>query len=360
MDATRPFIPGLELGRMLFTEAARGIIEGVMPADAYAAGLLGAGSDVLGFDTERSTDHDWGPRFLVFLAEDAGAEAARALDEELARRLPAELHGFPVFFTEPHDDGPARHRIIITTVGSLLRTHLGRDVRGGIGILEWLSFPEQRLVELTAGGVFHDPRGELSHMREMLASYPRDVWLFRMACQWQRLAQAEAFPGRCAEKGDILGVKVVTARICRDLMRLCFLMERRYAPYDKWLGTAFTGLRCAPRVGPLLEAVLLATAWHGIEGNLAALYHVMAEMHNALAVTGPLDPAPRDHFGRPYAVIRAERFANALLRPIESDELRRVTVRMGGIDQFIDNTDYIDSARMYGPTRKLYEETGEG
>jgi hypothetical protein len=63
MDAPRPFIPGLELGRMLYTEAAQEIIEGVVPADAYAAGLLGAGSDVLGFDTERSTDHDWGPRF---------------------------------------------------------------------------------------------------------------------------------------------------------------------------------------------------------------------------------------------------------------------------------------------------------
>jgi hypothetical protein len=243
-------------------------------------------------------------------------------------------------------------------VGSLLHKHLGRDVRDGIGVLEWLSVPEQRLVELTSGAVFHDPRGELSRMREMLAAYPRDVWLFKMACQWQRLAQAEAFPGRCAEKGDIAGMKIVTARICRDIMRLCFLMERRFAPYDKWLGTAFKQLGCAPRIGPRLEAVLLGTAWPEMEENLAALYRAMAEMHNAMGVTGPLDPAPRDHFGRPYAVIRAERFANALLRPIESEELRRVTVRMGGIDQFIDCTDYIDSVRMYEPTRKLYEQTG--
>ena len=156
------------------------------------------------------------------------------------------------------------------------------------------------------------------------------------------------------------GVKIVTARICRDIMRLCFLMERRFAPYDKWLGTAFTRLACAPRVSPCLDTVLLGTAWPIMEESLAVLYKTMAELHNALGVTGPLDPAPRDHFGRPYAVIRAERFANALLRLVESPALRRVTVRMGGIDQFIDCTDYIDSVRMYGPTRRLYEETGEG
>jgi hypothetical protein len=360
MDAPRPFIPGLELGRMLYTEAAREIIEGTLPADAYAAGFLGAGSDVLGYDTERSTDHDWGPRFQVFLPDDAGADAARTVDEELERRLPAELHGCPVFSADPTDEGSAHHRVSVTTIGRLLQKHLGRDVRDGIGILEWLSFPDQRLVELTSGSVFHDPRGDLARMREMLAACPRDVWLFKMACQWQRMAQAEAFPARCAEKDDFLGVKIVTARVCRDVMRLCFLMERRLAPYDKWLGTAFMGLRCAPLVRPRLDAVHLGTAWPEIEANLAALYRTLAEMHNALGVTGPLDPAPRDHHGRPYAVIRAERFANALLRPIESDELRRVTVRMGGIDQFIDCTDYIDSVRMYGPTRKLYEETGEG
>ncbi|HWD74857.1 MAG TPA: DUF4037 domain-containing protein, partial [Solirubrobacteraceae bacterium] len=45
--------------------------------------------------------------------------------------------------------------------------------------------------------------------------------------------------GRCAEAGDELGSAVVTARLARDLMRLCLLMRRRYPPYSKWLGTAF-------------------------------------------------------------------------------------------------------------------------
>jgi hypothetical protein len=359
MDTERPFIPGLELGRMLFQEAARGIIERVVPADGYAAALLGAGSDVLGFDAERSMDHDWGPRFQVFLPDNASAGLAAALDDELTRALPARFHGFPVF-TEPSDEEPARHRIQVTTIGDLVRKHLGRDVREGMGPLDWLSFPEQRLVELTAGAVFHDPRGELGRARSLLAAYPRDAWLFRMACQWQRIAHAEAFPGRCAEAGDLIGARLAAARICRDAIRLCFLMEKTYAPYDKWLGTAFSRLRCAPKAAPLVESVLMGMEWPSIEGSLARLYEALAGMHNALGVTGPLDPLPRDHWGRPYAVIRADRFANALLRLVESPEIRRVSVRMGGLDQFVDCTDFLDSVQMYAPARRLFEETGEG
>ena len=105
--------------------------------------------------------------------------------------------------------------------------------------------PQQPLLEVTAGGVFHDGLGELIPMREKLAWYPHDVWLYLLASQWMRIAQEEPFVGRCAEAGDELGSRIVAGRIVRDLMRLCFLIERRYAPYSKWLGTAFARLDCA-------------------------------------------------------------------------------------------------------------------
>ena len=75
----RPFIPGLALGRMLYEEAARPIIEGIVPSASYAAALIGYGSDVMGFDSERSTDHNWGPRFQVFLSADVAAACTAAM-----------------------------------------------------------------------------------------------------------------------------------------------------------------------------------------------------------------------------------------------------------------------------------------
>ena len=48
------------------------------------------------------------------------------------------------------------------------------------------------------------------------------------------------------------------------------------------------------------------------------------------------------------------RFANALLAAVESEELRKIAVRMGGIDQFIDCTDYIENPKTYQGTKRVY------
>lgn len=53
----------------------------------YAAALLGDGSEVLGYDDEVSTDHDFGPRVQVFLAREADQAA-----------MPAALAGLPERF----------------------------------------------------------------------------------------------------------------------------------------------------------------------------------------------------------------------------------------------------------------------
>jgi hypothetical protein len=366
MKKTVAFIPGLTLGRMFFHEIGRSIIESLVPHDAYAAAFTGSGSDVLGYDSVTSTDHHWGPRFQVFLAEHMEADTAGLLDRELQRRLPDVFHGFAARFSDPDHfnggtpppappgDGLAHHLIEITTVRVFFQRCLGTDILGSIGPRDWLTFPEQRLLELTSGEVFHDPSGELSRLRGMLAVYPRDVWLYRMACQWQRLSRQEAFIGRCAEAGDPLGMKIVAGRITRDAMKLCFLMEKTYAPYDKWLGSAFRKLRCAAKVTPCLFGALEGRDFAALEENLLSLYETLGTMHNSLGVTGPLDIAPRRFFSRPFLVIGAERFTNALLRAIECEELRSVSVRIGAIDQYGDSTDFIESVAMYRRTLGLY------
>ena len=64
-----PFIPGLKLSQYLYEAAVRPILEKSFPALLYSAALIGTGSEVLGFDTPQSMDHDWGPRLMLFLAE---------------------------------------------------------------------------------------------------------------------------------------------------------------------------------------------------------------------------------------------------------------------------------------------------
>ena len=182
------------------------------PGLRYAAALLGPGSEVLGFDTERSTDHDWGPRLQVFLGADDPERHAGPVTDMLAERLPAVFRGYPVAFEVTRKPGGgARHRVEVTALGGWLVRRLGFDPRAGVTPQDWLATPYQRLAEITAGAVFHDEPGELSRVRARLTWYPPDIWRYVLSCQWRRISQEEAFPGRCAEAGDELGSAVAAA-----------------------------------------------------------------------------------------------------------------------------------------------------
>jgi hypothetical protein len=224
--------------------------------------------------------------------------------------------------------------------------------------VDWLLIPQQKLLEVTAGGVFHDGLGELEPVRKRLAWYPPDVWRYLLAAQWQRISQQEAFVGRAGEVGDELGSTLVAGMLVRDLMGLGFLMERRYAPYSKWFGTAFAELACAPRLLPLLQAVQQATTWHERDAALTPVYEVVAGLHNDLGITEPIDPQVRYyHGGRPYHVIHGERFAAAIVATIEDPEVQRLVQRadlIGSVDQVSENVDVISHPERVVKLRALY------
>jgi hypothetical protein len=353
------FIPGLELARLYYAEVVRPLLDNECPGLEHSAALIGSGSEVLGFDSPRSTDHDWGPRLQIFIADDA-ADQAGLVSAILAARLPAEFRGYPTAF--PASGTVFRlsaHWVTVAGLRSWLTGTLGFDPAADINLLDWLSAPTQVLAEVTGGAVFHDGLargasssqpgkggGALTAVRSALAWYPRDIWLYVMACQWQRVGQEEAFPGRCAEAGDDLGSALITARLARDLVRLVLLMQRRYPPYSKWLGSAFARTAAATELAPLLTAAVAAATWPERERNLASAYEAAARLHNAIGVTPPLDPAARPtYYDRPYRVIEAERFARALREQI-SDERVRALPLIGAVDQFIDSTDAIGNGAV--------------
>jgi hypothetical protein len=325
-------VRGLELARAFYEEVVAPVVADV----PHAAALLGYGSDVLGFDTARSTDHGWGPRLQLFVDDPAREEVAGAVQAA----LPESFRGWPVQYG--WDEVPVSHHVEVASLGKWLERHLGFDPRNGLSARDWLAVPQQLLLEVTAGGVFHDGPRELAAVREALAWYPRDVWLWLLACQWRRIDQEEPFPGRAAEVGDELGSRVLAARLARDAMHLCFLLERRYAPYSKWLGTAFRRLEAADEVGPALEATLSATDFAAREDAWVAAIEAVAQRHNALGITRALEPTARPFHSRPFRVLGSSRFVEACLEPLEDESLRSRPL-VGGIDQFVDSTDVLSS-----------------
>jgi len=363
------FIPGLELGRLFYLEAVKPVLDSFSESLHYSAALIGSGSEILAFDTEMSTDHHWGPRVMLFLKEDDHHLYCKAIDEALRHKLPPRFHGYSTNFTLPDpldnnvqrlsdvDSGPINHRVDILTIRRFFLDYLGFDIEQSIEAADWLTFPEQKVLSITAGAVYHDGIG-LQAVRDRFGYYPRDVWLYLLASGWNRVGQEEHLMGRAGIVNDEIGSAIIGSRLVRDLMRLCFLMERRYAPYQKWFGNGFHELECADDLAPILSRALLAKAWQEREKYLAAAYEYVAAMHNRLGITEPLSSNVSSFFGRPFLVIHlGGRFADAIHASITDPVVKRIAGRklIGSIDQFSDSTDILSDPQWRTTLRRLYE-----
>lgn len=326
-------MPSLQLNQAFYHE----VVAPLVGAHPHAAALLGWGSDVLGFDSQRSTDHGWGPRLQVFVAE-ADVNAVRV---RIDAGLPESFHDWPVRFGW---DGIApRHWVSVMPLSSWLIGHLGIDPRSAMSARDWLTVPQQLLLGVVRGAVYADPAGELAALRTRLGWYPSDVWRWMLAAQWQRIAQEEAFVGRASEAGDELGARLLAGRMVRELMCVVFLLRREYRPYAKWFGSAFARLPGVAALRPALERAIAATDHAAREAALVQAYEIVAEQHNAVGLTDTLDPRTRDYHGRPFRVLGADRFAAACVAAVRDPWLLRLPL-VGSVDQFVDSSDVLTPA----------------
>jgi Domain of unknown function (DUF4037) len=347
--AALPSLGGVN-GRELSQSFYERVVGPLLPGVPHAAALLGDGSEVLGFDDQVSTDHDFGPRLQLFLPP--GVDPGQV--QQLLEALPDRFEGFRVRYVDAdHHRGEPTHQVEVTTAKAYFTAMLGTDPLDGMGLADWLLTPTQRLATLVDGQVFHDPDGALASRRAVLQWYPDDVWRYVLASAWLRVSQEEAFVGRTGSRDDDLGSAIVAARVARDLVRMAFLVERRWAPYSKWLGTAFSQLPIAQKTGPLLREALHAEHWRDRESALCAAASELAAATNALGLCPELDPSPRRFHDRDIRVLDGERFTNALTAEITDPEVKALLDRLGrrhdgavgqlpgSIDQAVDSVDVL-------------------
>ena len=250
---------GLELSRTYFEEYGRPMLEGefadVLPL--LAVGLIGSGSECLGFDDEISRDHDFEPGFCIFIPdEDMFDRRTAFLLERAYAKLPKEFDGVKRSLMAPV--GGARRGVIRTS--EFFSDKVGSP-DGTLTTEQWLTVPEHALLEATSGELWLDNPGEVTRIREALAHYPEDVRKKKLAGQLLLMAQSGQYNfRRCIAHGEDAAAQLAAFEFTRATTSAIFLLNGRYQPYYKW---AFRAMRALPKLA--IEAELLE--WLITTGN---------------------------------------------------------------------------------------------
>lgn len=351
---------GIELSRRFYTDVVAPFLDAAAPGLRHAAAITGYGSELLGFDDETSKDHNWGPRVHVYLSQADFNVQARLLLDAFAAAAPETFLGEPIGWrSRPHPAANGRgaagdiaHGLEFHVLERRLESELGLRRLDRLSAIDWLGLPEQKLLAITAGAVFHDDDSRLTAIRAALAYFPDDVWYYRIACQWARIGEERAFVGRTGQAGDDLGSRLVAARLVREIMALGFLVERRYAPYAKWFGTAFSRLPIAADLTPHLHRALAADTWIVRGEALAAACQVLAETQKARNIA-PFEIIIGPYYERPFVTLNSDHAVASALAAIADPEVRALPV-LGAIDQVSDLTPLlVDAGRTHGVIGQL-------
>jgi hypothetical protein len=288
-------------------------------------------------------DHNWGPHMKMLFSE-KDWKAKDDVDQMLRKNLPFEFMGFPTNFTKPNEKkylvtqmkeikrGHVNHFIEFNTPRSFFDRYLGINPFKRLSFKDWLTFPQQALIEVTAGELYHDEI-DFQKLRDKYKYFPDDIWLYLYANQWGAIGDEEMYMARSGEIGDKLGSSIIATRIVNNVMKLCFLMEKKYWPYSKWFGTAFSRLQSATELSYPLFQVVSAKTWEEREDQLSHVYEIIARKHNELKLTKQMSTETRTK-PRPYKVIGARYFYDELAKKF-SPQLKDLKYPLGSLDQFI-------------------------
>ena len=207
--------------------------------EIVAVGLMGSGSECYGYDDDTSRDHDFEPGFILFLPPEEVVDRRTAFRLERAYgKLPDEFMGLKRNKDVSYDTG--RHGVIRTA--DFFRSKVG-DPEGTLSLETWMKIPENYLLEATNGKLFRDDVGTVRDIRARLAYFPEDVRLKKLAGALMLAEQASNYNyERQLSRGDTAAAQLAIYEYVKNVISVCFLLEKRYKPYYKWVFRALNDL----------------------------------------------------------------------------------------------------------------------
>ena len=229
---------GIELARKYYETCGAPMLEEQFSSvlDRIAVGLVGEGSECLGFDDDISQDHDFEPGFCLFVTRADYEQFGFALERAYAK-LPKTFEGFKRATLSPV--GGNRHGVLV--IEDFYMRFLGAEAAPET-YGHWLQLPPSALRSATSGEIWRDDLGLFSKTRDtLLAGYPNDVRLKKLAAHAVNMAQSGQYNlSRCLSRGEMGAAGLCCGEFVRHAISAVYLLNNTYEPFYKW---AYRGMR---------------------------------------------------------------------------------------------------------------------
>jgi hypothetical protein len=280
----------IDISKAFFEEVVKPILVRHFPDETAqtAFGVFGYGSEALRLDDHYSRDHHWGLRIDALMPHPIFEQTRDAMLATLRAEMPPTFRGHAL------QDGPlAGVGLAPDSLTSMLRRTIGLD-HPPSSYVEWLSVPEEDVIHVINGEVWHDPLGEFTQVRAVLNGYyPEPVRLRRIA-HWCRYFSGMGTYAlrRAILRNNEYYCNITFSRALRLGVQLAFLLEKTYCPYDKWTLAYFERLpRLSGRLRPIIhDATQLSTGW---ERKLDLLHQFTDVLDETMVADGIIKPHPR-------------------------------------------------------------------
>lgn len=264
---------GLDIARAFYEEYGAPMIHDRFPEyeSRIAVGLFGEGSDCMRLDDEISRDHDWGPGFMLIMRRDVYEKAGKEL-QEAYDALPGEYSGYKRNVT-----AEGKGRVGVICIEDLL-CHYLPELFGNLNrndmaaALSWITdkemidavsrdrlklVPETELAQFVNGEIWRDDIGVITKIRNSVSEYYDDnTWLRRLAISLIQTAQTGQYNlPRTLKRGDRLTALMYLADYMKNVLHTLFIINRTYAPYDKWLAAGAGRLAIHPEITDIMKAL---------------------------------------------------------------------------------------------------------
>lgn len=249
---------GLSICHSFFNKYGKSLIKEKFAdyEDRIAVGLFGEGSECLGFDDEISQDHDWGPGFMLLVSREVYASIGTEL-EKAYMELPEEYLGFRRINTSE-----AQGRTGVIVLEEYLKRYLGEALVEDNGELHidrslLIYVPEFILSNMVNGEIWTDKEGIITRIRQEISEYyDNTTWKKKLGYELIRMGQSGQYNlERCLKRNDRVAAGIYLGEYYKSTLKVVYLLNRRYAPYEKWLLKGASGLDNYAEITDCLKAM---------------------------------------------------------------------------------------------------------